>query len=566
MKKDYSTLSQSELHDEHKKLNKKLIIPNILIVIIAIVACVTQMFMPFLKVSFKVNKDVAVALAEIYEEVSATDDGEETTESSDNAILTALLAPDTIASATENLNVTISLQFTALDLLSVANAKDEEVEDEVVTLLAGVIDKINIKDELETALTAMMPKVVSVAVTETVKSLSEDLTEEQAAVVEECTEVIESAIESLSTAETITEEVKEEVKTDVKDSVTSAMENIDYSEEDIAYVSEQIDKYFDTFIDCATDEEGNFSYVTLIENLDTLIDTLTSGDVSTEDLDDIISEITGEDGSVNTGSIEDIISNLTDDNGNVSAEDIGSIIGDITSEDSDLTSEDLESIIEDLTDADGNINAEDLQDAIANLTGGNGESYAGGIEGVKYSLTADTVDGSTTEETTSTTASISHYIALLDDSEALVRELIIGEEGLSEETLSVIKLASVGVFIFISLISVLWVILALIAFIRIFTGNKKVGMWYVKLFGGLAAILFFLVPTVLILFAENLLPLLPLDLGAYQSIVLTICGATSFGGSGIIVLICLLVLWLVSIFYCHPIKKRIRACGNYIKE
>lgn len=125
---------------------------------------------------------------------------------------------------------------------------------------------------------------------------------------------------------------------------------------------------------------------------------------------------------------------------------------------------------------------------------------------------------------------------------------------LDESTLQTVNLACTGISIFLLVQAGLWAILALLAFLHIFLPNKKVGMWYVKLLCWLPCFIFFIAPTVGLSIASGFVEL-PAILSSF-----------AFGGMTFISGICLLVLWLISIFWCHPIKKRIKRCTRAIKE
>lgn len=125
---------------------------------------------------------------------------------------------------------------------------------------------------------------------------------------------------------------------------------------------------------------------------------------------------------------------------------------------------------------------------------------------------------------------------------------------LDDETLSTMKTVFVAVSAAgVGLAALCWAFLALFSFIHIFTKNKKVGMWYVKLFGFLPCLLFFVVPTVALL-------VLPGMMGGDASSAFSMISALgpNFFGTVAISGICYLLLWLVSIFWCFPIKRKIR--------
>ena len=137
-------------------------------------------------------------------------------------------------------------------------------------------------------------------------------------------------------------------------------------------------------------------------------------------------------------------------------------------------------------------------------------------------------------------------LAILADPAALADQL-------DEETLQTVNLACTGLSVFLFVQAGLWAILALFAFLHIFLPNKKVGMWYVKLLCWLPCFIFFIAPPAALAVAPNFV-----ELPAVVS-------SLAFGGMTFISGICLLVLWLISIFWCHPIKKRIKRCTDALR-
>ena len=102
-------------------------------------------------------------------------------------------------------------------------------------------------------------------------------------------------------------------------------------------------------------------------------------------------------------------------------------------------------------------------------------------------------------------------------------------------------------FIYIAFNALIWFILFLFAFIRLFTKNKRFTMWYVKLVGCWPCIIFFLVPFAMGKAAASIAGLAPLA-GLFGAI-------TSFTWiSGL----CYLLLWAFSICWAFPIKHKIR--------
>ncbi len=120
------------------------------------------------------------------------------------------------------------------------------------------------------------------------------------------------------------------------------------------------------------------------------------------------------------------------------------------------------------------------------------------------------------------------------------------------------NLRNISIVLFVLLCvfpAALWLILAIAAFRHLFARNKKVGMWYVKLVSIWSCILFFILPCVALAVIPGMIG--EEALFASMSIVIT--------GSGIVTGICYLLMWAVSIFMCHPTKKKLKKLMKEIK-
>ncbi len=102
-------------------------------------------------------------------------------------------------------------------------------------------------------------------------------------------------------------------------------------------------------------------------------------------------------------------------------------------------------------------------------------------------------------------------------------------------------------FIFVAFHALMWVILFLFAFFRIFAKNKRFTMWYVKLVSCWPCIIFFLLPFAVSKVAAS--AGLPVQIAG---IIGAITSMTWISG------ICYLVLWALSICWAFPIKHKIR--------
>lgn len=103
------------------------------------------------------------------------------------------------------------------------------------------------------------------------------------------------------------------------------------------------------------------------------------------------------------------------------------------------------------------------------------------------------------------------------------------------------------VFVYVAVHALLWFILFLFAFFRIFVKNKRFTTWYVKLVGCWPCIIFFLVPFALAKAAPQVA-----EIAAWAG------AFTAFSSMAWISGACYLLLWLFSICWAFPIKHKIR--------
>lgn len=122
------------------------------------------------------------------------------------------------------------------------------------------------------------------------------------------------------------------------------------------------------------------------------------------------------------------------------------------------------------------------------------------------------------------------------------------------ETLQIVLTVCKGMAYFLIACAGLWAILAIFALLHILLPNKKVGMWYVKLTGLLPFLLFFALPTLALQVAPSVIPSMPA------------LPPLAFGGITYVSALCLLALWIVSVFWCHPIKKKISICSANMRN
>lgn len=121
---------------------------------------------------------------------------------------------------------------------------------------------------------------------------------------------------------------------------------------------------------------------------------------------------------------------------------------------------------------------------------------------------------------------------------------MIGEEETGESILDsvpswVFLVISIAVLFF----AAVWAILFLFAFFHIFSSNRRFTMWYVKLFGFFPCLLFGVAPLVAGALIQD---------AAFTAILGMVSSLSWISGA------CYLLLWLISIFWAFPIKRRIR--------
>lgn len=200
----------------------------------------------------------------------------------------------------------------------------------------------------------------------------------------------------------------------------------------------------------------------------------------------------------------------------------------------DETRSEIESIYDeaiDLMTVDGEFSFARLPDAAQVLL----EKYSGGtapaltpIARAASLLAAESAD---------TGESGDSLFAILEDPGSYV-------DRLDDQTAEIIKAACLALGFVMVAHAALWLILAVFALAHIFTPNKKVAMWYVKLFGLAPFLAFVAVPILALAVLPSLIPELPAI-------------AATFLGMTVVSAVCYVALWLVSIFWCHPIKKRL---------
>ena len=114
----------------------------------------------------------------------------------------------------------------------------------------------------------------------------------------------------------------------------------------------------------------------------------------------------------------------------------------------------------------------------------------------------------------------------------------------------ILKIVAIGLLFF----TAVWLILFLFAFLHLFAKNKRFTMWYVKLFGFLPCLIFGVAPLV----AGAIVP--GMEGGAEIAGILGMISTMTWISGA-----CYILLWIISIFWAFPIKRKIRAYNKQLK-
>lgn len=130
----------------------------------------------------------------------------------------------------------------------------------------------------------------------------------------------------------------------------------------------------------------------------------------------------------------------------------------------------------------------------------------------------------------------------------LITNFATGENGEAVDVAAMLSNAGLYLSVAFGFFVAIWLIQFLFAFFHLFAKNKRFMMWYTKLFGLTPCLLFFVLPTLAGMVLPMVLPEFALDF-AFLGIVSSM---TWISG------VCYLLLWIISIFWAFPIKRKIR--------
>lgn len=549
---------RKEKTGQMKRLQRKLVPLNIIVSIMAVVAAVTLFFSPLLEIKLGNITGNPEVIKFVDDKISeALDNGTDSVEGQTGDLLAGIDVPKIIVPVVESVvtKVNGNVSVSTYSLLGLATSKDpgEAVADMFLSEKDGLLTQLT-----ESLVRAVMDlpqnKEVQDAIEEVI--LVSMSTQVKASVPEEYKDLVEpdalaQTLKSMDDAKS-----EEEVLVIIDDYLAEVeAKNSDggvMDPEKKQEIKDMMSKVYQDTVEHTKDENGdNFS-------VEALVCVAASGVLNSEEMD----EVRNEDGSVDLMALIDKM--------------MGSIGGGSEGGSPEEGGEPSASALKSAVVLEGEVTGPD-----ASEEGGEGESgSAGGNEGTESGGTTEGGSESggeegTPEEGGSTEGGATVEVKVYTTYEDLFGKAVKLDE--DEVRTQVRKLVDeyVGVYIeqavdmindingqfpvfwiafgAFALFAGVWAIMFLFAFLRLFLKNKRFTMWYVKLLGAIPVIIFWLAPIV----AGWVIPqYFPTLLGEFAWALPVLLGAlgTMTWVSGI----CYVVLWLLSIFWAFPVKRKIR--------
>ena len=548
---------RKEKTGQMKRLQRKLVPLNIIVSIMAVVAAVTLFFSPLLEIKLGNITGNPEVIKFVDDKISeALDNGTDSVEGQTGDLLAGIDVPKIIVPVVESVvtKVNGNVSVSTYSLLGLATSKDpgEAVADMFLSEKDGLLTQLT-----ESLVRAVMDlpqnKEVQDAIEEVI--LVSMSTQVKASVPEEYKDLVEpdalaQTLKSMDDAKS-----EEEVLVIIDDYLAEVeAKNSDggvMDPEKKQEIKDMMSKVYQDTVEHTKDENGdNFS-------VEALVCVAASGVLNSEEMD----EVRNEDGSVDLMALIDKMmgsigggseGGSPEEGGEPSASAFSAVAseGEVTGPDASEEGGEGES---------GSVGGNEGTESGGTTEGG---SESGGEEGTPEEG-GSTEGGATVEVKVYTTyEDLFGKAVKLDEDEVRtqVRKLVDEYVGVYiEQAVDMINdmngqfpvfWIAFGAF---ALFAGVWAIMFLFAFLRLFSKNKRFTMWYVKLLGAIPVIIFWLAPIV----AGWVIPqYFPTLLGEFAWALPVLLGAlgTMTWVSGI----CYVVLWLLSIFWAFPVKRKIR--------
>lgn len=526
-----------------RRLQSKLIPLNIIVSIISVIAAVTLFFMPLLEIKLEKITSNPEVVKFVDDKISeALDNGADSVEGQTGDLLADIDIPKIIVPVVESVFMQVkgNVAVSAFSLLGLAmsEAPGEAVAEMLLSEKDGLLTQLT--DSLVKAVMDLpQNKQVQDAIEEVI--LVSMSTQVKANVPEEFKSFVEPD-ELAKTLKSMDEAKSEEEALQKIDEYLAAVEakNTDGGEMDAAKkqeIRDMVSKVYQDTVEHTKDENGEDNF-----SVEAMVCVAASGVLNSEEFD----EVRNEDGSVDLMAfINKMMGGTQEGEGGEGAEPSAKALKSAVVYDGEVTAP---------APADGNEDG---------ATGGGEGNESGGTE-------ENPGDGSTGGDGTpaeikvvyTTYEDLFGKAVKLDENEVRteVEKLIDGYVGVYiEQAVTTINDMNATFPVFwvvfgaFALFAGVWAIMFLFAFLRLFSKNKRFTMWYVKLFGAIPVILFWLAPIV----AGWAIPAyFPALLGEFAWALPVILGAlgTTTWVSGI----CYVVLWALSVFWAFPVKCKIR--------
>lgn len=526
-----------------RRLQSKLIPLNIIVSIISVIAAVTLFFMPLLEIKLEKITSNPEVVKFVDDKISeALDNGADSVEGQTGDLLADIDIPKIIVPVVESVFMQVkgNVAVSAFSLLGLAMSEDpgEAVAEMLLSEKDGLLTQLT--DSLVKAVMDLpQNKQVQGAIEEVILvSMSMQV---KANVPEEFKSFVEPD-ELAKTFKSMDEAKSEEEVLQKIDEYLAAVEakNTDGGEMDAAKkqeIRDMVSKVYQDTVEHTKDENGEDNF-----SVEAMVCVAASGVLNSEEFD----EVRNEDGSVDLMAfINKMMGGTQEGEGGEGAEPSAKALKSAVVYDGEVTAP---------APADGNEDG---------ATGGGEGNESGGTE-------ENPGDGSTGGDGTpaeikvvyTTYEDLFGKAVKLDENEVRteVEKLVDGYVGVYiEQAVTTINDMNAAFPVFwvvfgaFALFAGVWAIMFLFAFLRLFSKNKRFTMWYVKLFGAIPVILFWLAPIV----AGWAIPAyFPALLGEFAWALPVILGAlgTTTWVSGI----CYVVLWALSVFWAFPVKCKIR--------
>lgn len=525
-----------------RRLQSKLIPLNIIVSIISVIAAVTLFFMPLLEIKLEKITSNPEVVKFVDDKISeALDNGADSVEGQTGDLLADIDIPKIIVPVVESVFMQVkgNVAVSAFSLLGLAMSEDpgEAVAEMLLSEKDGLLTQLT--DSLVKAVMDLpQNKQVQDAIEEVI--LVSMSTQVKANVPEEFKSFVEPD-ELAKTLKSMDEAKSEEEALQKIDEYLAAVEakNTDGGEMDAAKkqeIRDMVSKVYQDTVEHTKDENGEDNF-----SVEAMVCVAASGVLNSEEFD----EVRNEDGSVDLMAfINKMMGGTQEGEGGEGAEPSAKALKNAVVYDSEVTAP---------APADGNEDG---------ATGGGEGNESGGTE--ENPEEGGENGGAAVEVKVVYTTYVDLFgkAVKLDENEVRteVEKLVDGYVGIYiEQAVTTINDMNATFPVFwvvfgaFALFAGVWAIMFLFAFLRLFSKNKRFTMWYVKLFGAIPVILFWLAPIV----AGWAIPAyFPALLGEFAWALPVILGAlgTTTWVSGI----CYVVLWALSVFWAFPVKCKIR--------